>query len=978
MARAPTTQELVYLRGEGQFTQLGLAIYNPQPVLTARVGTPPDSLDSVREISIGSLVGSSVDVQDGMTVWIGSAAGGSDIGVVSAIKATSTVLTIGRTSELALTAGQYVSVFPDWQIWSRQLQFNGGVWNIEGDTPYTDQNDLMDPVPVLGPTAAVKRLTGATVTLSPDASGSWAPNGTITAYTWSAPGGSVSAGQGTATPTITYSSVGQYHLYCTVSCSNGKTAIGHRYVFIIDDTGSGISTQFSVKSLAGDLSEGGWTFDVTMYSGSDYSAVRDRAFVVLFARDWYDGTEISLGPIPGYENVVCAGWIEGETITQSPEQGSVQFKVSGPASWMAKVSSWPISVMDTTGVPIDWMHITDLTIDKALWHLTHWRSTVDRIIDVIPSGDTRRAFDCSANGGTLWDQLKAFCDAKIVATPGSDRYCRLVVQVDPQVIPVASRSGIPVALQIAKNDWSGTIDIPLKLPTTALLESGGFCYLSGQWTAMLARASGNAMSRLGSGLASRYNLEFEDQASANILTAAIFAKMNNLYPSVSVDLAQNNRMIDIVPVQYVTLTIASGDTPRGMVWTNKRMIPRHVEFNYENGLMTTNIESEVETVPGQSVTVPLPMDLVENTIPVSIPKKFTPFNSPYPNNHPTVLPRTGPNIPPGVCTDTPNGPFYASANGTITNARKQSIYVMFGDGSATARPSSFSNKSVLILQCSFQNLTAGIWVTDPAGSFAEAYLLDERSARLAQGTWSGTGSQRTITFAPPSGTRFYGVEICLDAYSSFNVTDVTTSFDSGTGAFASVDTTGSTSSWSVGVDGALYLAIEMFGVGGGGLGGYTTFIRSESIITAPGILGQLRTEYDVYGKMTLFASDDTAFAAYHAFQSWRTGIVTNSEPVGEWKNYLGLPVTIMNGPLDPSTQSPAYREIANPRDGDLLINFPKPYAVWMYGAGLRVNSQLWYPAPIGINWHYLLNYIIYGQAQKRLVIDSGIYYNLCP
>ena len=361
------------------------------------------------------------------------------------------------------------------------------------------------------------------------------------------------------------------------------------------------------------------------------------------------------------------------------------------------------------------------------------------------------------------------------------------------------------------------------------------------------------------------------------------------------------------------------------------------------------------------------------------PVKWDPFQSPYINNHPPVVPLPGvPLVPPGLCTDVANGPFAATANGSISNSRKKSIYILGCGQFSTARPSSFSNQTVLVLQCDFQTLTAGTWITDSAGAFAEAYLLDEFGARLFQGTWTGTGTQRTITFAPPAATRFSGVEICLDAYSVFNVTNVTTAYDCGQGAFGSSHLTHHDTVWSVGADGGLHLHVDAgFQVDDPG-GGYTTFLRTYTTITAPDILPYVPTNYDVFGNMTLFASDDDYFATYHAFQSWKTGVIDSVSPVGQWKNYLGQLVTVMNGPLDPATQSPAYRMRTAPRAGDLTINYPNPYEVWLFGSQLQITAMMWNPGAWLATWRYLLDYVIYGQANKRLIVNSGQFYNLCP
>lgn len=760
MARAATSQELTYLRSDGQVSQLGLYVYNPPSVFTALVGTPPGTTDEVVQVNITGASGDPAGVADGMTVLVGSSAGASDIGITRAISATGAVINIGDTSDINWQAGQYLTVLADWGIWARKLAFNGGVWNIEGNIAYTNQNAVLDPVPVLGPIAAVLHKTGSTVSFNPDASVSWIPDGSaISGYANTAPGASATANLASANPTLTYNATGGYYRTCSVTGANGKTSTGYRYVFVVDDAGNGAFTKLTLKTNpSGTLTEGGWSFDVTLYDQADPTLIRDRAFVVLYAQDWYAGTQVSLGPIAGYENVICCGWIEGETIHWNAEQSTVSFRVSGPARWMASVGSWPISVMDTDTTPADWMHIQGLTIDKAIWHLCHWRSTVDKICDVIPSGDTRRAFDCSANMGTLWEQLKTFTDAKIGATPGCDRYGRLVVQIDPQFVPIAARSAFPIVMAITKADWRDAVDFQKRLPSTSLIETAGFAYIDSQWTPMLSRAPGNAMIRFGSGMTSRYNLIFADQTSANALTAAIFAKLNNPYPSMPITLAQNNRLIDIVPQQYVTVSIAENDTPRGLIWTNQRLIPRRVELVFEKGQIRTNIEGEAETIPGLAVTVAPPQTPVTNYTPSDQAPTSPNFPiTPYPNTSiPSQYGSSGDtNLPGAPCRDgtdpSSNGPYNVWASATIDGGQSTAIPFPF-----YARPSSATNPTQYSVELEGQRYdpTYG-WIDDPSVlQYAHIYLIDSNGNVIVEGSGG--------TFNLPSGTNVAGVEVKVD------------------------------------------------------------------------------------------------------------------------------------------------------------------------------------------------------------------------
>lgn len=596
MARAISSEELTLLRSDNQRSLLKLYIDKPSTVITARVSAVPASNDEVTQVTINSVAGTVADVLDGMTVLIGTAAGGYDVGIIRARSATATTLSVGSTSDILWAVDQYITVLDDFQIWARPLRYSDGLWNIEGEVAYTNQHAVMKPVPVLGPTVAVLPLTGATVTFSPTAAGSWVPGSTIASYVWTAPGASSTANMTTAAPTIQYNAPGVYRVRCALTAANGATATGHRIVYV-PGTGAAPAENFQIDKLTGDLQSGGWQFSVTLYDPAELAGIRPRALVVLYAEDYYGATKQSIGPISGYENIIALGWIDGATIDWNPEVGLVKFTVKGPAEWMQKTSSWPVSLLDSTNTPADWMTIQNLTIDKALWHMVMWRSTIANMIDVYPNSDTHRSFDCSGNLGSLWEQLKAFA-VKIGADPICDRYGRLFMETDSQLVPVASRSSIPVVMDVTKDDWQDTINLQRRdYRQVSLIEVAGFCYAT-DWSAVIARAPGNAMSQTGS-MTSRYNFLFANQSEANSIAALLFAKENNQFPAIPIQLAANNRMIDIAPRQYLSLTVAAADTPLGIAWTAEKIIPRRVEYSLDkdSGMLLAGIECERATVP---------------------------------------------------------------------------------------------------------------------------------------------------------------------------------------------------------------------------------------------------------------------------------------------------------------------------------------------------------------------------------------------
>jgi len=313
--------------------------------------------------------------------------------------------------------------------------------------------------------------------------------------------------------------------------------------------------------------------------------------------------------------VIFSGWTSGESIHCDPNVGTVEFSVYGPARWLDEIASDAICFKEYPTLEVDsWVKYSILTVDKVLYDLLVWRSTVFKCCDATLTNDSRRASIIEAAAGSLWQQLKTVSQNTILAMPSSDRYGRLYVQIDQQYIPVADRSTIPVVMEITKPDIAGDIDIDRQvIPPVALLELSGTYWDGVEATEIISRSAGTGYGIFGK-TEVKDRLLLSDQAQANELAGLMFSCLNNEFSLVSIPLAANNRMIDITPASIITLSLAAGDTPRGIAWSNKRFIPRRVDYKYrpESGVFLSSIELEAETTGALAVTVDPDQDPEEN------------------------------------------------------------------------------------------------------------------------------------------------------------------------------------------------------------------------------------------------------------------------------------------------------------------------------------------------------------------------------
>lgn len=612
MARAITVDELAKLRGNGQRSRFGLAFHRPETVFSAVAGLS-SIFDQVASINYTGAVGNYADVKPGMTLYIGSEAGAHDIGMLRIRRApTSNTLYFSETSDIVWTETRYLTVVNEYGLWAKH-------WKLPDDDPthvrmdfdvgYTNQQSVFDPVPVLGPDWIT--YSG---TVAPSALGSWAFGSDIASYLWTAPGASSALNMNTAAPTIQYNSPGQYLISCTVTTVAGKSHTGHRNVFVY---GGAVQphTDFRVDSCEGSYDAGGWSFSVTCYGGLTPATVRDRAKIHLFAIEESYGSALgSLGPLPSHENIICSGWIDGESISWDPAAGgTVSFTVRGPQYWLSRNYSFPLGVKYSDDPPTNWLYLQGLSVDSAVWNLLHWRSTATAVLDIFLTGNENALPAGEAPAGSIWSQLEAVASA-VMAKPVCDRYGRLFVELDYQYRPSAGRVGVPVVMAVTESDFTPPVTIDRRpAAQVAILDTSGIAYggMSGSSpiaTPYLSRAPGYSPKQYGRSEAVD-RLLVTNQGGLNELTGLILGQRNNEFPNTSIDFAANNRFVDVAPVQLISLTIDGEDDAGGrFFWTSMPLIPRAVSFRISTagGFLISAVDAEAVTSAENSVTIPVP------------------------------------------------------------------------------------------------------------------------------------------------------------------------------------------------------------------------------------------------------------------------------------------------------------------------------------------------------------------------------------
>jgi hypothetical protein len=241
--------------------------------------------------------------------------------------------------------------------------------------------------------------------------------------------------------------------------------------------------------------------------------------------------------------------------------------------------------------PALWVQMYHLTVDRALWNFFVWRTTLTLTCDLHLTGDTRRLKFLEGKLGSLASQVDQFTKQVILARAVADRLGRMVVEIDPQLIPAASRT-TPVAQHFEVVDLRAPINIQRRrINEVSRMTVSGVSW-DGTTTATYVATQPGKVFKTHGRLDSITNLAIDNQTQADRLALLALANANNPYPSVPVPLASINRLIDIAPAMYIT--IDASDNLRGLALDRLPVLPKRISHSYdpETGTFLTDIEGE--------------------------------------------------------------------------------------------------------------------------------------------------------------------------------------------------------------------------------------------------------------------------------------------------------------------------------------------------------------------------------------------------
>lgn len=606
-------EELALLRTHPHKSKEYLAVLQPATVLACLLNGAPSG-DPVTSITYdGVTVGSFGDVVVDMTLWIGTAAGGRDKGTCRIRKAaTADTLYIAEDSAIDWADDDHLTVVANFEFWvkyPRIVVSNSSItFYKDWEVAYSDQQENYPPVAILGPPDCqfIDPDSGlATVNFVGEHSYAVEPGATISSHAWVFPSGtpSSSASEGTeASPVVvTWDTAGIYWVTLTVTDSNSKTHISRRPVFIFDRTGSGAPySRFKMKGRPGDLNQHGHTASFEIYGDADQAEFPDGAMVVYFTEDWYGDTKQSIGGDYKFrEHIKFVGYVQKESTTKDPETSVVTFETATVHALMSSREGFSCWIKNT-GNATTWTEATYLTADRAALTLCRYQSTILDICDVTISGDTQfiKSQEFAAKT-TLLQQLQNLYD-DLFAHVACNKQGRLYFEIDPQMMAVADRAAIAIVADLTHADWKDRLDLPRpQEKQTSFINLAGVYYQGYPYEVVpvLSKAPGDAPGYTGK-TTEISGLILGGQSDGNEKAGLALARDNNEFPEVTLPMAGLWDVFDIVPQEYVRLSLAAPDTKRGIVWTDQKLIPRRVQLSITEtdagrvSLVTIHVEKD--------------------------------------------------------------------------------------------------------------------------------------------------------------------------------------------------------------------------------------------------------------------------------------------------------------------------------------------------------------------------------------------------
>lgn len=594
-----SASQLELIRTRPQSSRLYLSIFQPTTIFQAQVNDSGIA-KGARVIPFDNVsVGSWTAIEANFTALIGSTAGASDIGRIRVRSATSSQLVVSENSNIAWADNLYITVlrFVDLNpIYPRIIQNPADdedvIFYKDYDIPYTNQNSVLGTFVNMG-SHRVSFLSGSATQIFWSSTGTYNLLGDSLNYQWFFEGGTPSGSTSADPGLITYNQTGDFVTRLVVSGSSGGIDTSYRYVSIYHKPGEGSNVpilSWEVTSWNGSRDEAGYRASFKVHENIE---VTENAVVVIYADDWYGGTNLSLGGnYPGAENIKFVGYVLQDTIEYDYKHSQVSFDAASLTEVMKTALGFSVSV-ESVAVPSKWYQLYDMDGRRALYHYLRWHTTALNIADFQFVGQDQKIQFFDADRTSMFDAIDNYMRNTLLGQVVSDRQGKVWMEVEAKAYqnPTGSYTSV---MDISKRDWMGEPVVDERLSDdVSFLELGGVAYtgvIGNTFSALIASAPGNAPSFRGK-VDTRTGLALTNQSQLNIMAGNVWANDNSKFPRVSMDMSENLMNLDIAPQEAVFISIPASDTVRNEL-IEGLYIPSAMDFKYDsrNGILLPSVE----------------------------------------------------------------------------------------------------------------------------------------------------------------------------------------------------------------------------------------------------------------------------------------------------------------------------------------------------------------------------------------------------
>ena len=595
----PTSQELEYLNTHPQQTDLYLSIFEPQVAMICQVtGSYSVANQSINFYNITTGSASNVDDYYFQVALIGTSPNSDDIGRTWVRSISGNTIRFLVSEHIDWASADYVTILKYTEIipvFPRIIQNPADeedvifykIWDIA----YTDQNSILGTFINMGSNYAGFIESNGTGTCYWSASGTSNLLDDALTYSWIFEGATITGSSAHTPGEVAYTNTGDFRAILRVTSNSGRVDTSIRYVSFYDRPGAGDDVpilNWEILDWGGSRDGIGYSCRIKIRENIPKSKIIDGALIVIFGEDWYGTTKHSVSNnAKGRETIKFVGYIDAGTIQYNYIDGYIEFDVVSSTKFMEFCECFSCSIESKTS-PAYWYELLNMDIRRATYNYLAWQSSVLLCCDLEFKNFVDQYIQYfDADNTSLYDAINSVVSDARGGKVVSDSLSKIWIEQEPDMVDDAANT-FPVTLSISKKDWIGDLIIDERQKQdVSFMEIGGASHdpATNTFSALLSDAPGVAPAYRGK-VERIQGLALADQDELNTIAGNKYAYMNSRYPNIELNLRGNYNNLDIAPQEIISMNIASSDTPRNIVFSEKEFVIRSKNISWNSQTKT--------------------------------------------------------------------------------------------------------------------------------------------------------------------------------------------------------------------------------------------------------------------------------------------------------------------------------------------------------------------------------------------------------